>query len=59
MSVTPIQMVQALTSLANNGTVIKPYVISKIVDNEEIIYEGKREEGRLIPTQQAEAQALG
>ncbi len=44
MSVTPIQMVQALTSLGNNGTIIKPYIIKKIVNGEEIVYEGAREE---------------
>ncbi len=44
MSVTPIQMVQALTLLGNNGTIIKPYIIKKIVDGEEIVYEGAREE---------------
>lgn len=32
MSVTPIQMLQALSSLVNDGVMIKPYIISKIVD---------------------------
>ncbi len=46
ITATPIQNIQALTSLTNNGTVLKPYVISKIVDsnNEKTVYEGKRTE---------------
>lgn len=43
--VTPIQLLQALTIMANDGTMIKPYIVSKIVNgNNETIYEGKREE---------------
>jgi len=46
MSVTAVQMVQALTSLANDGTVLKPYIVSKVVDSEtgEITMENKRKE---------------
>jgi len=46
MSVTPVQMVQALTSIANEGTIIKPYIVSKIEDanTKEIILENKRTE---------------
>ena len=45
ITTTPIQNIQALTSLSNNGTILKPYIISKIVDNEgNIVYEGKRTE---------------
>ena len=45
ITVTPIQMLQALTSLTNDGTTIKPYVVDKIVDaNGEIIYKGGRQE---------------
>ena len=32
--VTPIQMLQGLTIVANNGTMVKPYVVSKIVDKD-------------------------
>lgn len=44
--VTPIQMIQALTSITNDGTVLKPYVISKIVNPNtgETVYEGGRTE---------------
>lgn len=43
--VTPIQMLQGLTIVANNGTMVKPYIVSKIVDsNGEVVLENKREE---------------
>lgn len=32
ITVTPIQMIQALTSIANDGKLLKPYIVSKIVD---------------------------
>ena len=45
ITITPIQMLQALSSLTNDGTTLKPYVVDKIVDNNgTIIYDGKREE---------------
>ena len=45
ITVTPIQMVQALTMIANNGVMLKPYIVSKIVDEEDaLVYEGKRTE---------------
>lgn len=43
--VTPIQMLQGLTIVANNGTMVKPYIVSKIVDsNGKIVLENQREE---------------
>lgn len=45
ITVTPIQMIQALTTLTNKGTMIKPYIVNKIKDQDgKVIYEGKREE---------------
>ena len=43
---TPIQNIQALTSIANDGMLLKPYIVSKIIDpdTKEVIYEGKRTE---------------
>ena len=42
--VTPIQMLQGLTIVANDGVMLKPYVISKIVDsNGKSILENKTE----------------
>lgn len=43
ISVTPIQMLQALSSMTNDGNIIKPYIVDKIVDSEgKVTYEGKR-----------------
>ena len=43
ISVTPIQMLQALSSMTNDGNIIKPYIVDKIVNSEgNITYEGKR-----------------
>lgn len=45
ITVTPIQMIQALTTLTNKGILLKPYVVKKITDMDgNKIYEGKREE---------------
>lgn len=46
ITITPIQMIQALTSLTNDGTVLKPYIIEKIVDpnKKEIVYQGGKKE---------------
>ncbi len=46
ITTTPIQNIQALTSLTNNGVMLKPYIISKIVDpkTKEVIYKGNRKE---------------
>ena len=46
MTVSAIQMVQALTSIANDGVMIKPYIVSKIVsgENGEVVLENKRTE---------------
>ena len=43
---TPVQNVKALTPLTNNGMLLKPYLVSKIVDREtgEIVLENSREE---------------
>ncbi len=44
ITTTPIQMLQAVSSIANNGKIIKPYIVKEIKDNDKIIYEGKTEE---------------
>ena len=45
ITITAVQMLQALTTISNNGTMIKPYLVSKIVDSEgNIVKENKREE---------------
>ena len=43
ITTTPIQNLQAMSILTNNGTMIKPYLIDHITDNEgNTIYTGKR-----------------
>lgn len=44
ITITPIQMIRALTIIANDGVMLSPYVVSKIKNNDEIILENKREE---------------
>ncbi len=46
ITTTPVQNIQALTSLTNGGVMLKPYLVEKIVDPDtgEVVYEGKREE---------------
>lgn len=50
ISITPIQMIQALTTITNDGTVLKPYIIDKIVDpnTNKTVYTGKRTELRKV-----------
>lgn len=45
-----MQILQALTTLSNNGTMIKPYIVSKIVNSEtdETILENERTEIRKV-----------
>lgn len=46
MTSTPIQNIQALTSLANKGKIIKPYIVDKIVDHDtgELLYQSEVKE---------------
>ena len=44
VSVTPVQMLEALSSMTNNGVTIKPYIVDKIVDQDgNITYKGERQ----------------
>ncbi len=45
ITTTAIQHLKALTIIANDGEMIKPYIVDKIVDTDtgNIVYEGKRE----------------
>ena len=45
ITITPIQMVQALTMISNEGKLLKPYVVEKIVDSntKEVLYDGTME----------------
>ena len=46
ITTTPIQNIKALTSITNDGILLKPYIVDKIVDPDtgEVVYEGKRTE---------------
>lgn len=50
ITTTVVQQLQALTLLSNNGKILKPHLISKIVNpnNNEIIYERVKEESEQI-----------
>ena len=50
ITTTPIQTLQALSLLTNDGIMLKPYIVDKIVDeNGNVTYEGKRTElGRKV-----------
>ena len=55
ISTTPIQQLQALSIIANNGKMIKPHIISKIVDPNtgKVAYERKVEESSQIVSEAA------
>lgn len=46
ITTTPIQHIQALTSIANDGVMLEPYIVDKIVDSNsgEVIFKGKKKE---------------
>jgi penicillin-binding protein 2B len=50
ITTTPIQNIQGLTIIANDGTMLKPYIVSKIVDTNtgKTTYEGTRTEVRKV-----------
>lgn len=53
MSSTAIQMVQALTSVANGGTVIQPYIVKKIVNSDgKTTFEGERKELKTVASEE-------
>ena len=54
ITTTPLQNVQALSSITNDGVVLKPYIVDKIVDpvTNEVIYSGKRTEKERVASTQ-------
>lgn len=48
ITTTPIQHLQALSIIANNGYMIKPHVVSKIVENGQVTYERQVEKSEQI-----------
>lgn len=55
ITTTPIQNIQALTMLANNGTILQPYVVDKIVDSKsgKVEYQAKRTEVRKVASEES------
>lgn len=57
IAVTPLQILCAISAIANGGELLKPYIVKKIVDpNGNVIKEGKKEVVRNIMTEQVAAQ---
>lgn len=49
LTVTPIQMLQATSAITNGGTVIKPYIVDKIVDSDGTVsYKASRTEVKKV-----------
>lgn len=50
ITTTPIQHLQGLSIIANNGKMLKPYIVKKIVNisTNEIVYEGKKQESERL-----------
>lgn len=46
ITTTPIQYIKAMTSLTNNGVLMQPYIVDKIVDTDtgDIVYQGEKKE---------------
>lgn len=46
ITTTPVQNIKALTPIANDGILLKPYIVSKVVNSDtgKIIYQGGRQE---------------
>lgn len=45
ITVTPIQVLQALSIITNDGVMLKPYIVDKIVDEKgEVTYQGEKKE---------------
>lgn len=54
LTVTPIQMLKAINAIANNGKLMKPYIVEKIMKaNGEIIEYGPQEINQVISTRAA------
>ncbi len=48
ISVTPIQLITAVCAVANDGVLLKPQLVSKVMDGDTVIYEQEPEEVRKI-----------
>lgn len=53
ITTTSIQNIKALTAISNNGVLLKPYIIDKIVDSDtgEVLYQGEKTEIERVASQ--------
>ncbi len=53
ITTTPMQHIQALTSIANDGVMLKPYIIDKVIDeNGKEVYKGEKTEVKTVASKQ-------
>lgn len=52
ITTTPVQHLQALSIIANNGYMVKPHVVSKIVENGQVTYERQVEKSEQIVSEE-------
>ncbi len=53
ITTTPMQHIQALTSIANNGEMLVPYIIDKVVDEKgNTVYKGERAVKRVVASKE-------
>ena len=53
ITTTPMQHIQALTSIANNGEMLVPYIIDKVVDEKgNTVYKGERTVKRVVASKE-------
>lgn len=50
---TPIQLVTAVSAVANGGMLLKPYVMQEIRNGDQVVAQGKRQEVRRVVSEQA------
>jgi stage V sporulation protein D (sporulation-specific penicillin-binding protein) len=48
IAVTPLQMITAACAVANDGVLVKPQIVSKVMDGDTLVYEQQPEEVRQI-----------
>lgn len=48
LSVTPLQMVQAVSAIANNGKMMQPYIVKKIISKDKQIIKDPKQVGKVI-----------
>ena len=53
ITTTPMQHIQALTAIANDGVMLSPYIIGKVTDeNGKVVFKGEREEISTVASHQ-------